>query len=305
MDLEEMSMDEIKTTKYPNLGRTLFLPKGKHDLLVVVVPGSDGGNPEAIASYLASKGYPALSLGYFGTGMLPSLLENIDLEFFESAMDWLENEGFHFKKKILLGYSRGGELALLLGIHYPTLFSGIVAITPPSVIVGGFPHPNIPAWLFNGEPLPFLGGYDVRKDIEEKEDLEEQVKKGTIPFSDNTSKRPFFVKALFLKRLEKGPHARLEVEKIPVPFLILSAGQDAIWPSSQFAEELKTSKNPLARFIDFEKAGHGLLAPFPGSIFHPVGKFWCSLGGERDDNLSASKKAWEEILHFIHEMKEK
>ena len=96
---------------------TFFLPagEGRHPG-VLVLGGSEGGLQELDAAFLASKGYAALALAYFGFEDLPKSLEKIPLEYFETAIDWLRMQKRVCSDQIaVLGASRGGELALLLG----------------------------------------------------------------------------------------------------------------------------------------------------------------------------------------------
>ena len=69
---------------------TLFLPPGDgpHPA-VVVLNGGGGGIDEYRGAILASYGYAALNLGYFGMEGLPRGLVNIPLEYFENAIRWM------------------------------------------------------------------------------------------------------------------------------------------------------------------------------------------------------------------------
>jgi hypothetical protein len=59
---------------------------------VLVLGGSDGGVPESTAELLASHGYAALALGYFGAPGLPRELSGIPLEYFARAIAWLHEQ---------------------------------------------------------------------------------------------------------------------------------------------------------------------------------------------------------------------
>ena len=97
----------------------LFLPPGEgpHPA-VLVLHGGGGGMDEYTGAMLASHGYAALNLAYFSEPGLPRGLVNIPLEYFENAIRWMRaqpwlGDGF----LAVWGPSRGGELALLLGLH--------------------------------------------------------------------------------------------------------------------------------------------------------------------------------------------
>ncbi len=140
---------------------TLFTPPGPgpHPA-IVYLNGSGGGINEANAALLASHGYAALALGYFGAPGLPSHISGTPLEYFGKALRWLRAQvqpagGF----VAVSGQSRGGELSLLLGATFPDLVSAVIAYVPSSVVHGvlaaGRPEEGryAPAWTLAGEPL--------------------------------------------------------------------------------------------------------------------------------------------------------
>ncbi len=278
---------------------------------VVLLPGSENGIPEAIGKYIASHGYVVLALGYFGIKHLPSQLENIPLEYFQNAIQ-------QFRKMpqvkegplTLMGYSRGGELTLLLGALLPRLVDALIAIVPNSNVSGGFPHPNGPAWLLNQKPiLPSLHGVMSQEEsLTEGEDLRLACAEGIIPYHSNTHHDPYEVVDLFMARQKhRDPMAIIPVERIGSPLLILSGDQDKIWPSWLYAEEIvarldeKGSKIER-RSVIYPNAGHGIISHYAGSIYHRVGEFWCTLGGTQEGNQAASKHAWQEIFHFLAQL---
>jgi dienelactone hydrolase len=124
---------------------------------VVVVGGSEGGLPSTLeCGLLASHGYPTLTLAYFGLKGLPRGLENVRLEYLARGIRWLAGQpGVDARKVVVKGYSRGGELALILGAMYPRLVHGVIAYVPSSVVNPGLVGTG-PAWTFHDRELPFL-----------------------------------------------------------------------------------------------------------------------------------------------------
>jgi dienelactone hydrolase len=120
---------------------------------VLLLGGSGGGLPDPeIAAALASHGYPVLGLAYFAEPGLPATLSNIPLEYFAKALQWLAAQSDVTPTRIaILGASRGGELALLLGATYPALVDAVVAASPSSYVLGGFPSGD--AWTLAGKPV--------------------------------------------------------------------------------------------------------------------------------------------------------
>ena len=102
---------------------------GPHPALMIL-GGSGGGIPERTAQLLASHGYAALAVGYFGMAGLPASLSLIPLEYFGRALEWLQAQRAVDGTKVgVLGGSRGGELALLLAATHPQI-TAVVACAP-------------------------------------------------------------------------------------------------------------------------------------------------------------------------------
>ena len=83
---------------------------------VLVLGGSEGGLPGGLLpALLASSGYPALGVAYFGEPGLPQTLSRIPLEYFAGALRWLARQpGVNPARIAVLGVSRGSEAAQLL-----------------------------------------------------------------------------------------------------------------------------------------------------------------------------------------------
>src|SRR4029077_1130909 len=97
---------------------------------VMVLSGSDGGQLDHAASLLAAHGYAVLSLGYCGVEDRPAGLRHIDLEYFEQGLDWMTVEPeVSGDRIVVVGLSRGGELALQLASMFPQI-AGVVAGSP-------------------------------------------------------------------------------------------------------------------------------------------------------------------------------
>jgi len=298
-----------QTITYPCLG-TLFAPEA--DCLfpgVIILPGSDGGIPEAIAKRIATQGYSVLALGFFGVDPLPRTLENIPLEYFQQAIDYLAPKVKN-NSITVMGYSRGGELVLLLSAYFPARVRGVIAFVPCSMVCGGFPYINQPAWTFNNQPItPFLHGLMSHDETwTEADDLRLACEQGIIPYHNNSIQDPYEVAALFSARHEHQKAdlaaAVIPVECIQCPLLIIAGNQDKIWPSALYAEQimdrLDRKNSPIVRkSCVYPEAGHGILAPYEKPVYHKRGKFWCTLGGTPEGNRLASEQAWNELFQFL------
>src|SRR5207244_3617932 len=127
----------------------------------------------------------------------------------------------------VVGGSRGGELALLLGATFPAI--GAVASYLGSGLLtegigdGSFLErvcPRQPAWTHRGLPLPYLP-------LRVTPALEAQVHAGL----------PVELRLVFLAGLEDAAAeaATIPVERIGGPVLLISAGDDRMWPSTRLS----------------------------------------------------------------------
>ncbi|MFC9331540.1 acyl-CoA thioesterase/BAAT N-terminal domain-containing protein [Kitasatospora sp. NPDC057015] len=135
----------------------LFLPPSgtARRPAVLAFGGSEGGTGQNLtAALLASHGYPALALGYFGLPGLPPTLQDVPLEYFADAARLLAAQPEVDPAQLLaLGYSRGSEAALLLAEDYPALVHGAVVYAPSAQVNPGFPS-GPTAWTLHGRPVP-------------------------------------------------------------------------------------------------------------------------------------------------------
>ncbi len=118
---------------------------------VLVIGGSDGGPLTPVAALLASRGFPALALDYFGGEGLPATLRRVPLEYVATAAEVLRQAAGSGPVAVA-GYSRGSEAALLLSHHRPDLVRGTVLWAPSDEVRPAFPPPG-DAWTLAGEPV--------------------------------------------------------------------------------------------------------------------------------------------------------
>ena len=226
------------------VGMAYYPPGAGPHPAMIVLPGSQGGipGPGAHAGGLASRGYVVLALAYFNAQGLPPLLQNIPLEYFATAVDWLKSQPSVEPARIgVLGTSRGGELALLLGATYPSAFRVVVANVPSNVVWPGLSDDSDVAGV----------------DTERKAGLGHASRFTSADLALSGRER-------FLKRLQDTAavaRAEIPVERIDAPVLMFSAKDDQLWPSDIFAaravERLRANhfKHPVEHY-SYEQAGH-------------------------------------------------
>ncbi|MCB1108927.1 MAG: acyl-CoA thioesterase/BAAT N-terminal domain-containing protein [Chlamydiia bacterium] len=280
---------------------TFFIPKSKSPLPVIItLSGSNGGLSESRAKLLASNGFAVLALGYFGVDDLPSNLENIPLEYFEMAFSWLKKHPDVDGSRIgIYGVSRGAELSLILGSIFPNSVQAIVAVVPSSVVYGGLSD-GIPvhAWLYEEKPISMFAPVPKTNFTNGK---------------GQTAENPANTKQSFIEGMKDQSAfeaAAIPVENIQCPILLISGGDDQMWPSEIYANQimirLKINDSPiLAKHLNFPNAGHGINIPnlpIPEpTYYHPIGQLWFSMGGSRQADAKASSDSWNQLVSFFHE----
>jgi len=197
---------------------------------VLLLGGSSGGFPSRrAASLLASRGFAVLALAYFGVDGRPSRLVEVPLEYIDGAVEWLADAGAVADPPLgVVGWSRGGELALLTGARCDRV-RAVVAYVPSSVVFQGNAVTEDPgsAWAVDGDPYPY------------------------VPLSPPPAFRlragyhwlrrtPLSLRPLFERGLRETPDATLDAATIPVeeiggPVQFVTGGDDRVWPAPDLA----------------------------------------------------------------------
>jgi len=212
--------------KYGKVDVKLFVGNGEGQPLIVAFGGSQGGNTWAedywaeARSKFIQHGYALLAIGYFKTENTPEVLDRISLDAIHDTIMTISNHPKINKNKIaVLGSSRGGELVLNLASRYKD-FDAVVALVPsyvtfPSVTITS----NTSAWTFNDEELNYV----------------------RIPFTAiGSALRGESLKAteIALENEDEFAAAIIPVENISGPILLLSAKDDALWPSKYMSDKI-------------------------------------------------------------------
>lgn len=267
---------------------------------VLVVSGSGGGlrGAEEVAALLAAHGFAALALAYFNYEDLPPYLINIPLEYFERGLDWLvSQEQVDGERLAVVGRSRGGELALLLGSTFPQL-KAVVGFVPSGIVHGGIGEgaEGQSAWTYRAEPVPFL-----RDQVTPQQDAE-------IFGTEPTVLTPRFELNLEDGRAVKA--AEIAVERINGPVLLLSGKDDRLWPSTRLADiayERLAEHNHQHTYVHlrYEGAGHSITIPnWPTTVttsFHPIRQQVFDLGGDPQAQANANADSWPKVVTFLRE----
>ena len=247
-DTSGLSIEHVRER---NLVGDFIYPSAKTHLPVVIFLGGSGGGlgyEEELKS-LALNGYSVFSLAYFNAIGLPNKLENIPLEYFENAFNWVKTKTqVDTNKLLLLGVSRGAELALLLGSNFPQV-KGVIAYAPSCFVLPNATEVEedtlIASWTLRDNPIPFA---HIRR-FEENTNVGINYRTYIEPLLEETNPAEDYV---------------IKAEKINGPILLISGGQDLVWSASQMATIIEKRlkeygfEHEFSNII-FEDGGHDLL----------------------------------------------
>lgn len=257
--------------------------------------GGAGGYEQAYAARLAEHGYTVLAVAYFGAPGVADVHHEIPLSTFERAADWLLDRPVVAGERVgIVGFSRGGEAALLVGSQFD-VFGAVVSYVPSCYV---WPAPawadgvdeNEPAWTLDGSPLPFLP-VDEHVDEDEVDDPlgVEPPNAGTLAVERATA--------------DEKAAAAIPVEEIDGPVLLVSGERDTVWPSSDLAgrarDRLDRHDHPHAfEHRSYPEAGHAIRVPYAlGEGDDPEERH--RFGGTNAANARAAADAWEVALDYL------
>lgn len=282
---------------------TLFLPAtpGPHPA-VMILNGSGGGINEPRGALYASRGYIAFALGYFKAPGLSNYISNTPLEYFKKGMDWLRRTQQPLGGFVALsGQSRGGELVLLLGSVYPQDVSAVIAYVPGAVVHSGqnAADPKVgrdgPAWLLDGKPLTHV--------------WQDNKTATWAPFDEGPSPHRH-ARAIMtaLQDRDAVARARIEVEKIQGPIILLSATDDGAWPSSLYSKMVydhlhEVGFTHMVQWVDTKDGGHSIVFPYVPTTqlvyAHPVSGKINTGGGTPAANAQSDEHTWAAVRDFL------
>ncbi|MDQ2904471.1 MAG: acyl-CoA thioesterase/BAAT N-terminal domain-containing protein [Chloroflexota bacterium] len=265
---------------------------------VIILSGSDGQIRENQARLLASHGFAALTLAYFGAEGLPKNLVHIPLEYFETAIHWLQTQSAVDGDKIgVIGLSRGGELVLLLGATFPAI-KAVVACSPSGLVQAGLDGNSNArsAWTHHGKPLQQAV---IRLTPLLALKLIWQIFRA----------RAFPLRTMFLTTLKDREHlaeATIPVENIQGPILLISGDDDQMWPSTPFSalvmQRLAEHHHPYPdQHLHYQGAGHFVSFPYGYPFLPPFVKRAqrFAVGGTVEDTAASVADSWPRILAFF------
>jgi pimeloyl-ACP methyl ester carboxylesterase len=236
---------------------------------ILLLHGSSGKPDLDRARILEAEGYDVLAPQWFDERISEIPLESFPLDELATRNDRL----------VVMGMSRGAEAALLLGTLDDRI-DAVVALAPGAHAWGWIENGvQTSPWTWRGEPLPFVPF-----------DLDWQPDDDPPSYVDS-----------YRSRLQKYPAeaaaARIPAERFKGDLLLIAGGDDKVWPSVQFAEQIAMRRGSLeTRAIIGAQAGHRFV--FPGEK-PKVGGQTMARGGSDQADRAFGAQAWPDLLKVL------
>lgn len=211
-------------------GVETFRPAHPTGTGVLVLAGSSGRVDTQRAMLLAKHGAVALPLQWFGGhGQSPGPWE-VPIETFISALDHLAKEA---DSLAIVGVSFGAEAALITASLDPRV-RAVAAFAPSHVVWAGYDQSKqrwTSHWSWQGRQLPFV-----------------PIRRPSVaaPGQGPPSYLPVYQASLNAATAEELEQATICVENIP-EVLLVSGGDDQVWPSADFARHQEPARVPRSR----------------------------------------------------------
>ena len=291
-----------KIDKFPGAQFASIPDSGKRPA-IILLGGSEGGSYVTRgAAALASRGFAVLALPYYSPPQwssqkaelptLPAAFADIPVERLNEARAWLQTRDDVDATRIALhGTSKGAEFALLAALHLPWV-SSVVAVVPSDVVWEGWGSGveggQRASFALNGKPFPFVPYLDFGREF--------------MGFQTGDAVR-------IRRPQDKGraahpaaaAAARINVERIKVPVLVVGGHEDQVWASGMMAQNI-AERRAEAKLdtvaLVYVDAGHYL----SGNGYNPTTQYDAGLskaGGTPAGNAAAQADAWPKTIAFL------
>ena len=273
---------------------------------LIILGGSEGGRMiTRDAPVYASRGFAVLALPYYSPAQwgatgplppevpeLPRAFADLPIERLAAARDWLARQpGVDAQRIGVVGTSKGAEFALLAAVRMPWIKS-VLAMVPSDVVWEGWGEGVKPGeragFAWQGQPMPFVPYQDFEKEIA-----------GFATGAEVRIRRPQDAgRAANPERV--GP-ARIRVEDIAAPVMVVGGHDDQVWDSGGMAEAIARTRTAAGRetvALVYRDAGHFL----GGSGWGPTTQYNAGpskSGGTPAANARAQAEAWTQGFEFL------
>ena len=236
---------------------------------VLLLHGSSGTPDLERARILEAEGYDVLAPRWFDETISEISLESFPLDELAARHDRL----------VVVGVSRGAEAALLLGT-VDRRIDAVIAISPSAYVWPWIEDElQTSAWTWKGQPLPYVP-FDLRWE----------------PDDDPPSYTEFYRQSLRAYGADADT-ARIPAERFAGELLLIAGGDDQVWPSVDFAEEIAEARDDLpTQVVTVAAAGHRPL--FPGEEPKSGGQRMAR-GGSEEADRELGALAWRDVLRLL------
>lgn len=223
----EMTFDTENMPKNHGMVKSkIYYSNGANKPLIVGFGGSEGGNAwssdywEEQRNRFKEQGFSFLAIGYFGMEGTPNKLDRISLDaIHDEIQKYAADDKINGECIALIGGSKGAELVLALASNYKD-YKAVVGLVPGNAIFPSITDAMITSsFTLNGKQLPFV----------------------PVPWSAAPSLLSGDLRKSFELMLEDQAaveKARIPVEAIEGPILLISATKDEMWPSKEMSEDI-------------------------------------------------------------------
>ncbi|WP_207587227.1 acyl-CoA thioester hydrolase/BAAT C-terminal domain-containing protein [Halomontanus rarus] len=240
---------------------------------------------------LASRGFVTLALQYFDwrgeEELLPTELVEVPLEFVESSVDWLlEHDRVSGSQIGVWGGSKGGELALLSASRFDTI-GPVVSVNGSGVVWEGIGNTDFQpgsSWSVDGDPVPYVP-YPDDPTIWNSKEYEPAY---TASYEEATD--------------DEIAAATITVEEIDGPVVLVSGGDDSLWPSVTLhtisADRLAEHNREYGYEYDhlvYDDAGHAITYPFLPTANRTENAQYV-FGGTQEGYAEADRDYWPKMV---------
>jgi dienelactone hydrolase len=273
---------------------------------LILLGGSEGGTAVAKNAPLwASHGYAVLALPYYSAASwgpngpgpaelptLPAAFADIAIDRLEQARDWLAQQPEVDATRIgVMGTSKGAEFALLAASKMAWIKS-IVAMVPSDVVWEGWGPGVEPgqraSFSWRGQTLNFvtyqgfpkeMAGFATGQDVKIRR-----------PHDQGRAAHP-----------ERAIAARIRVEDITAPVMLVGGGDDQLWDSGGMAQNIAKVRQAAGRdtlALIYRDAGHYV----GGTGTEPTTQYNASplkVGGTPAANAQAQADAFAKTVEFL------
>ncbi|MFN7725898.1 MAG: acyl-CoA thioester hydrolase/BAAT C-terminal domain-containing protein [Rubrivivax sp.] len=275
--------------------------------VVIALGGSEGGSATVLrsAAMLASHGFAVLGLPYYSPGgwsatgptppelpSLPGAFADIPVDRLEQARAWLQQQPELDAERLgVYGVSKGAEFALIAGTRLPWLKS-VVAVVPTDVVWEGW-GPGVAmgtrsSFSWKGQALPFV-----------------PYKGFAEEFAGFQSGAPVLLRrpheAGRAAHADRVTAARIPVEQIAAPVMVVGGHDDQVWASGTMAEAIAKTRAAAGRetvALVYREAGHAL----SGTGWSPTTQYNAGpmkMGGQPAADARAQAEAFDGTLAFL------